>query len=385
MSKRLLKLLGAIGLTVVIAIPFAAGCAAPEEAPTPATAPAPTITVTAPATTVTAPATTEEVFEWKSQQIHSAGSVWYELGTNLFKDIEKMSGGRLVITNHPPGALVPFMQELDATQRGTIDVMMVPAAFYKGILGESVNFFGGSYPGGPGPSEAVIWYLEGGGRALYKEMIANAGYDKVEHIGYWGMSSAEGFAWSNKPLDSLAAFKGVKFRSMGMWAAVLDKLGAAVVSVPGGELYSAMERGVIDAFEFTTPGNDVTMGFTEIATYWHGPGIQASTAGAELNFNKDKWDELPADLQEIVRKAVDASLFKSWAKMDVLDMEAIAFIQAEGLEIIVLSQEMQDEIILVTAELMDVMANEDPFFKKVLTSHRDFLKDYRNLKSLVQP
>jgi len=101
-----------------------------------------------------------------------------------------MSGGRLQITNFPPGALVPAMQELDAVQEGALDAMNSPASIYQGQVGIVSNFWTG-YPAGPGPAEEVIWYMIGGGKELYQEMLGNAGYDNVFHAGFWALSSAE--------------------------------------------------------------------------------------------------------------------------------------------------------------------------------------------------
>jgi len=295
-----------------------------------------------------------------------------------------MTGGRLVIQNFPAGGIVPGAQEIDAAQSGAIECYNVPISFWAGKFGQSVNFWTG-YPAGPGPIEEIMWHLKGGGKELYKEMLVKGGYDKLEHLGFWALSSAELFAWSKKPLDTLEAFKGLKFRSGGMWGSMLSTLGASVVLVPGGEIYSAMEKGVIDAFEYTTPGNDYSMGFTEIAKYVYGPGIHSPMSWCEFTVNKDRWAELPDDIKAIVRGAVDASLIKSWAEMEMEDIKGLELIQKSKVEYRLLSKEVQDQILQVSSKFLDQEAAKDPFFSKVLQSQRDFLKKYRNFKQSVQP
>ena len=327
---------------------------------------------------------TGQVHRWRVQQIHAAGSLYYEKGVEVFEAIDAMSNGRLEITNNPPGSLVPAAQELDAVQSGTIDGMNVPASFYTGQLGIVSNFWTG-YPAGPGPSEMMMWYFEGGGKELYDEMMERSGYSSVKHVGMWILTSAELFCWANKPISTLADFQGLKFRAGGMWGNMAATLGASVVTLPGGELYQALERGVIDAFEFTTPGNDFTMGFTEIADYVVGPGIHSPTSMCELNVNRDRWEELPDDLKGILSEAVRSALFKNWAEADQADVEGWQKIVDSGIEVIILSQDVQDEIVRVSDQFMANEASKDPVFAKVWQSQKDYLQSYRFMKSVVQP
>ncbi len=325
-----------------------------------------------------------KTFRWKSQQIHSAGSLTFEHGVALCDRIEAMSGGRLVIENFPAGALVPALQELDAVQAGTIDVMLSPGSIYKGQLGNVSNFWTG-YPAGPGPVEMMKWVYEGGGEELYREMLERAGYDKAEFIGFFVLTSAESFCWSNEPIDSLDDFDGLKFRCGGMWGNVLAGLGASVVTLPGGELYQSLERGVIDAFEYCNPGMDWTMGFYEIAKYWGGPGIHSPMSWCEMLINEDRWNELPDDLQEIVRGAVDSMLARTWAEHDMTDVMAMSQLENEGVEIILLSQEVQDAVVEASDAYLVEQAAQDEFFKKVWESQKAFLAAYRPYKDQVQP
>jgi len=325
----------------------------------------------------------ETVYKWRCQQIHAAGSLYYEKGVEMFQRIEEASGGRLVITNNPPGALVPAAQELEAVESGAIDVMASPGSIYTGQLGIVSNFWTG-YPAGPGPSEMMMWYFEGGGRELYNEMLENASFT-VHHAGIWILTSAELFAWANKPIDSLDDFEGLKFRSGGMWGNVLGTLGASVVTLPGGELYQSLERGVIDAFEYTTPGNDYTMGFYEIADYVVGPGIHSPTSMCELTINRDSWEELPDDLKALLTEGIDASLFQNWAEADRADVEGWEKIKETGITVITLPQEVQDEIVKVSDEFLAGEAAKDPFFAKVWESQKSYLEAYRAMKAAVQP
>jgi len=331
-----------------------------------------------------APATpSTETFKWRAQAIYPAGSVYYNHGERVAQDIKEMSGGRIDVSYFPAGGVVPALQEMEACDMGTLEAFFAPMSLWTGKVGLVANLWTG-YPAGPGPVEMMVWIDEYGGMALWEEMVANAGLNLV-NTGYGSVSSAESFAWTNKPILKLSDFEGLKFRSGGMWGNVLGTLGASVVTLPGGELYPSMERGVIDSFEYCCPGMDITMGFYEIADYWEGPGIHSPMSDCEFVVNGDVWNELPEDLKAIVKEAVQSNGSKNWHEMERLDAEAMDFIRDYGTEIVILPDDVQLEIIRVSNEFLDGQAADDAFFKKVLDSQRAFLESYRVFKSSAQP
>lgn len=203
------------------------------------------------------------------------------------------------------------------------------------------------------------------------------------------MLGSENFCWSRKPINSLEDFKGVKFRTVGIWGKCLEKLGARVVSLPGGKVYPAMERGVIDACEFATPAIDKKLGFQESCKYLKVPGIHEPCAPPETLVNEKSWEKLPENLKLKVKVALKETCF--WAINQALkqDAEAIEFfLKYPGLNVSKLSPEMMEKIVKIGNEVWDENAKKDPFFGKVLKSQRDFRKKvepYANLIRLPYP
>lgn len=207
----------------------------------------------------------------------------------------------------------------------------------------------------------------------------------IHVVGPCGFSSAELFGWFNKPMLSLGDFKGMKFRTAGCWGEMVTEMGAAVVFLPGGEIYESMQRGVIDCFEFSTPGADYSAGFHELGAYMHGPGVHAPQSCFEFLVNKDRWNELSPDLKAIVTHAAEAMTVRLWGVYDYSDMEAMDALKEYGTEFVYLPEDLQREIVKVANEYYDEKAKEDPFFAKVLESQREFAKRYRAFKAFAQP
>ena len=146
-----------------------------------------------------------------------------------------------------------------------------------------------------------------------------------------------------------------------------------------------MQRGVIDAFEFSTPGVDWSAGFQELGAYVHGPGIHAPQSAFELLINTDQWNALPDDLKAIVTHAAEAMTIRSLAMVDYADMQGIANLKEYGTEFVYLPEDVQKAIVEVANKKYDEIAAEDEFFAKVLASQRDFVASYREFKAFTQP
>jgi len=323
-----------------------------------------------------------EVYSWDLQAIWPAGFQSFVACNQALMDMEAASGGRLDITLHPAGAIVPAYEILDAVDTGALDgqVSGISAQFGK----FATAMFFDKYPAGPSAYEMYIWLQEGGGMELWQEL-----YDRndinVTVIGALGASAAENFGWFNEPITSLDDFDGLKFRTQGTWGDVLTSLGASVVTMPGGEVYESAQRGVIDAFEYSTPAVDLSAGFPEIRNVMMEPGIHAPTAIYDLIVNTDSWNELPADLKALVKMGTTAGSMYVLANTDYLDMIAYQELLDMGIEVHSLPDDVIDEIVVVANEFWDEMAADDPFFAEVLQSQRDFLRDFRAMQNLKQP
>jgi len=377
MKRKIGILLLSLAMVFSLVIVGCAPKAAPPAAPPAEEKPAP------PAEEKPAPAAPEEeTFEWVAQAIWPAGFTSYKDSEEVLRRINVASGGRLKITLQPSGAIVPAYEILDAVHAGAVDAMV------SGISSEFGKFptamFFDKYPAGPSAWEEYVWLYKAGGMELWQEL-----YDmnkiNVHVVGPMGASSAESFGWFPEVIDSLRDFKGLKFRTQGIWGDVLTELGCSVVTMPGGEVYEAAQRGVIDAFEYSTPSVEWSAGFHELRPVCMEPGMHAPMSLFDFKVNKDRWNELPADLKQIAEIGAQAGAVYMLASADYDDLAGFENMVDYGVEFALLPEEVQLEIVRVSNEIWDEMAKKDPFFAKVLKSQREFLSKYRALMGYKQP
>jgi len=323
-----------------------------------------------------------EIFEWTAQAIWPAGFTSYKDSEEVLRRINVASGGRLNIKLVPAGAIVPAYEILDAVASGAVD------AEVSGISAEFGKFpsamFFDKYPAGPNAFELYTWLYKAGGLELWQELYDSNGIN-VHVVGPMGASQAENFGWFPKPITSLDDFKGLKFRTQGTWGDVLTALGCSVVTMPGGEVYEAAQRGVIDAFEYSTPSVDLSAGFHELRPVMMEPGIHAPIALFDFKVNKDRWNELPDDLKMLVEIGCQAGATYMLCSADYADIGAFQELLDYGVDVEYLPDDVVEEIVRISNEMWDEMAADDPFFAKVLKSQRDFLRGYRQLQALKQP
>jgi len=216
----------------------------------------------------------------------------------LAKMVGDMSGGRLTIEVFPAGQIVPPLGVFDACSQGTVEAFM-GASYYWAGKDPAVQWFT-SVPFGMNPGGMSSWYYHGGGLQLWEETYA--AFNLVPRP---GMATGPQMAgWFKKPISTLADFKGLKMRIPGLGGRVIARAGGTVVLTPGGEIYGALERGVIDATEWVGPHDDMQLGLHRAAPYYYYPGWHEPATTLEFVFNKKAYDSLPADLKRILDFAV---------------------------------------------------------------------------------
>jgi len=325
----------------------------------------------------------QEKIRWKMQGPFPAGMAISWGGTEFVKKVNEASGGRLEIKYFSAGSVVPALQEFDAVNKGTLDAHFSASHYHTSKIGLAGDLFN-LYPGGPNPMEFVVWCYNAGGLELWQEMYDRRKYNVVA-LGTIGLSSAELFGWYKKPITNLSDFKGLKFRTAGIWGEILTGLGAAVIQCPGGEIFENMKRGVLDAFEFSTPGVDFSTGFHQLGAYMVGPGIHAPQSAFELLVNKNSWDKLTPDLKAIMKISAEAVSIRMLAYLDYQDVLAMDKLKEYGTKMHRIPDSLQKEIVKKANELYDQKAKDDPFFAKVLAHQREFLKKFRAYKAFTQP
>lgn len=324
----------------------------------------------------------------QSNQVQQDDKVWHwklatswpknfpGLGTapEIFaKQVATMSGGRLKITVYGAKELVPALGVFDAVSNGSVELGHSGAYYWKGKIPASIFFT--TIPFGMTATEMNAWLYEGNGLALWQETYAPFGVMPLAG----GNTGVQMGGWFNKEINSLEDMQGLKMRIPGFAGEVLTRLGGQSINIPGGDLYTSLKTGVIDATEWVGPYNDLAMGFHEVAKYYYYPGWHEPGSNLELIVNQKAFDSLPEDLQEIVRISAKA------ANQAMLD-EYIARNNAALNELIehknVQLKKFPDEVLIALKKASDEALQEyiaeDLQAQKVYQSYRDFLEQVKS-------
>ena len=251
------------------------------------------------ATPATAPA---QSFQWKMVTAWPKNYPGLGTAANRFAErVAAMSGGRLQIKVYAAGELVPALEVFDAVSQGTAELGHGAAYYWKGKV-PAAQFFT-AVPFGLSASEMNAWLSHGGGQALWAEAYAPFGVKPLT-VGNTGMQMG---GWFNKEIASLDDLKGLKIRMPGLGGEVLSRLGATTVNLPGGEVFTALQTGAIDATDWVSPYNDLAFGLHKAARYYYYPAWQEPQAALELLVNQKALDSLPDDLEAIVEEAARAA------------------------------------------------------------------------------
>lgn len=326
------------------------------------------------------PAPEEETFTWNVQTTYSMGTPTNLLVQKLMEEhIYTSTGGRLGIAFHAPGAIVPAYEGFEGVQDGLLDGVHITLSDERGKFGYVADLFN-QYAAGPTSPEMGAWLHEGDGMRLQQEALIKAGFTNVVAVEQVDMQFAETELWSNKRITKVDDYKGLKVRTFGYWGRLLEGVGASVVTLPGAEVYPALERGVIDACELGTPAGDVAVGLHEVTKYAYLPGVHSPGNVHYLMVNKASWEKLPSDIQAIVKRECLATTFECANQMAIKDAEAIQLvIDYPGCTLEFLPMEVQAWIIVSADKMWAEFGQEDVWYKEVKENQDAFLAIYRSL------
>jgi len=323
-----------------------------------------------------------QTIHWRMAGPWSAGTGDYELQQYFAAKVADLTDGQFEIEVFAGGAIVDSYQEFDACSEGTLDAIFTGVPNLAGTFGPASRLFVG-YPGGPTIYEMLAWYYEGGGNELNQEILDNAHYN-IHHVGPGSPRSAEGFGWFKEPITSLDDFKGMKFRTAAIWGEILsEELGASVIQVPAGELYEAFMRGVIDAFEFSTPTLDWDYGYQELGAIYHMPGIHQTNTMQQVDVNADEWAALSPQMKAVIETAAEATASRGLWQSNYEDGLAYQKMLDYGVEIYDLPVDVQEGILDAAQVVYDRYRANDPFFDKVMTSQEEFFTIYRECQDRI--
>lgn len=318
----------------------------------------------------TAPAQAADPIVLKGQSSHPATANLHLIFQIWAESVEKMSGGRLDIEVLPGGAIVPPFEVFDATSRGVLDVGMAPFGY---ILGKSLA----GIPLSHGPVFGMDgvdyfgWYYDGGGMALLEEFYRDV--IKLDLVAFpIPTDYPQALGWFKRPISNLEDLKGMKYRIYGIGAETYGKLGVSVVTLPGGEIVPAMERGVIEGAEWINCLEDKKLGLNNVAKYYYTPGMHEPVTGGQLMVNRRVWDKLSPDLQEIVKVAsVHATMVRN-ATFNRETAEACKELVDAGIEVYRTPDDILKNFLDEWEKIQAGYAAKDPFYKKVIDSQREY-------------
>lgn len=245
-----------------------------------------------------APAIAQQTFRWKMLTTWPRNLPAIGVGAQRIADaITKMSDGRLTIKLYSAGELVPAFETFDAVRDGVAECCH-DAPYYWIAKHGAVPFFC-SVPGGLTPQEHNAWMYYGGGQELWDEMYAAWGLRGF----LAGTGGPNMGGWYAKEINSIEDMDGLKMRIPGLGAEVFNRLGVISVNLAGGEVLPSLQTGALDAAEWAGPYNDLAMGFHKVVKYYYGPGVHEPGPGISFTVSRKAYEDLPSDLQEIVRVA----------------------------------------------------------------------------------
>lgn len=310
----------------------------------------------------------QETFKWKL--VTSWPKNFPGLGEapeRFAKEVNRMSNGRLTIKVYGGGELVPPLEVFDAVSQGTAEAGHSAAYYWKGKI-PAAQFFS-TVPFGLNAQEFNSWIHYGGGLELWREAYEPFGV--IPFAG--GNTGVQMGGWFNKEINSLDDLKGLKMRIPGLGGEVLQRAGGTPVNLPGGEIFTALQTGTIDATEWVGPYNDLAFGLHKAAKYYYFPGWHEPGTALEITVNKKAFEKLPADLQAIVENAARV------ANQDMLDeytarnnSALVELTTTHNVEIRKFPKDVLEKLQVISESAVKEIADGDPAIAKVYDSYKAF-------------
>jgi TRAP-type mannitol/chloroaromatic compound transport system substrate-binding protein len=298
--------------------------------------------------------------------------IFHEYALDYAKKVNDMTGGDLKIEVLPAGAVVPAFGLLDAVSKGVLDGGHGVLVYHYGK--QTALALWGSGPGFAMDANMLLsWHKYGGGKELLAKLYESIGANVVSFP--YGPMPTQPFGWFKKPVTKLDDLKGIKFRTVGISIDVYTAMGAAVNALSGGEIVSAMDRGLLDAAEFNNASSDRALGFADVSKVCMLQSYHQNAEQFEITFNKDKYNALPEKMKAIIANAVDAaSADMSWKAIDRYSKDYIELQTKDNVKF----YKTPDAILKAQLEAYDEIVKkksaENPLFKEILQSQLAFAK-----------
>jgi len=326
------------------------------------------VAASAVASSFPAPAIAQGVRELKMVTTWPKRFPGYGVGAERMAErIKAMTDGKLQIKVFAAGELVPAFESFDAVAAGTADLSHSAAYYWQG-KSKAFNFFTAVPFGLNGPEHAA-WIKFGGGQKLWDELSAQF---KIKPF-LLGSTGVQMGGWFRKEVNTLEDFKGLKYRMPGLGGEVMQRLGATVVNLPGGEIFPALQSGTIDGTEWVGPWNDLAFGFYKVAKYYYWPGFHEPSTTGELLVNMNTWESLSAEHKAMLEFLTEAEGQVLFADFNANNGDALdTLVNKHKVELRKFSDELMTAIGKISGEVVAEVGNSDPMAKKVYESFMSF-------------
>jgi TRAP-type mannitol/chloroaromatic compound transport system substrate-binding protein len=312
------------------------------------------------------------VITMRWQSTWPSKDIFHEYALDFAKKVNDMTGGDLKIEVLPAGAVVPAFGLIDAVSKGTLDGGHGVLVYHYGK--QNALALWGSGPGYAMDANMLLaWHKYGGGKELLAKLYASIGLNVVSFP--YGPMYTQPLGWYKKPITKPEDFQGLKFRTVGLSIDVFQGMGAAVNALPGGEIVSAMDRGLIEAAEFNNATSDRILGFADVSKICMLQSYHQNAEQLEITFNKTKYDSLPDKMKAIIANGVEAaSQDMQWKSIDRYSKDYIELQTKDNVKF----YKTPDSVLKKQLEVYDVVAAkksaENPLFKEIVESQIAFAR-----------
>lgn len=322
--------------------------------------------------------TDQETFEWKmvTSWIKNAPG----LGTapeRFVEMVDIMSNGRLRISVYGAGEFVGGFEVFDAVSSGSAEMGHSASYYWTGKMPVATLF--STVPFGMTAQEMNSWLAHGGGLELWRELYEP--FNLYPMPG--GNSGVQMAGWFRKEINSVADIEGLRMRIPGLGGEVFERAGGVPVVMPGGEIFTSLQTGAIDATEWVVPFIDLAYGFYDVASYYYYPGWHEPGTTLEFTVNLDAWNSLPADLQKIVEvasRAINQDMLDELTARNGLALKTL--IEDHGIKVVPLPDDVLARMHELSEGVFDDVAGEDPLAQRIVQSYREFaevVKEYNRV------
>src|SRR5437764_12603996 len=298
--------------------------------------------------------------------------IFHEYALDYAKKVNDMTGGDLKIEVLPAGAVVPAFQLLDAVSKGVLDGGHGVLVYHYGK--QTALALWGSGPGYAMDANMLLaWHKYGGGKQLLEKLYASIGANVVSFP--YGPMPTQPLGWFKKPVTKADDFKGLKYRTVGISIDVFSGMGAAVNALPGGEIVSAMDRGLLEAAEFNNASSDRALGFADVSKVFMLQSYHQNAEQFEITFNKDKYNSLPDKMRAIISNAVEAaSADMSMKAIDRYSQDYVELQTKDNVKFYKTPDSILKQQLEIYDEVVKKKSAENPLFKEILQSQLAFAK-----------